>query len=286
MYCGVNQSLQIKLGESHATVALPWAAVAFKTDQTPTASQGTTNGISAVTIVASTTGLLKTLFLRNSDSITHSLTFIYNDNSVLREVIVVVLEVGDFVEYSSQAGIRVFTADGTYKAQYISGLNDNITGDLGVVPNRVVRVDGVTGRVIKAGVDVYVSDSGELFIGTMGVGDRALQLGEGKAARGYVNPLIVDTTITVDFATGNFFTCTLTGSHALGTPLNIQPGQAGCIFIINNNAGTALLTYAPEWDFVGGNAPALSTTANAVDRLDYVVRTSGSVLGTLSRGWA
>jgi hypothetical protein len=37
------------------------------------------------------------------------------------------------------------------------------------------------------------------------------------------------------------------------------------------------LSYSSIWDFIGGTAPTLTTTASAVDRIDYVVRSSSSI---------
>ncbi len=45
----------------------------------------------------------------------------------------------------------------------------------------------------------------------------------------------------------------------------------------DNGTGSRTLAYGSFWDFIGGTAPTLTTTANAVDRIDYVVRTTGSI---------
>jgi hypothetical protein len=37
------------------------------------------------------------------------------------------------------------------------------------------------------------------------------------------------------------------------------------------------LSYSSVFDFAGGTAPTLTTTASAVDRIDYVVRSSSSI---------
>jgi hypothetical protein len=37
------------------------------------------------------------------------------------------------------------------------------------------------------------------------------------------------------------------------------------------------LSYSSVFDFAGGEAPTLTTTASAVDRIDYVVRSSSSI---------
>ena len=44
-----------------------------------------------------------------------------------------------------------------------------------------------------------------------------------------------------------------------------------------DGTGSRTLAYGSYWDFAGGTAPTLTTTASAVDRIDYVVRTTGSI---------
>jgi hypothetical protein len=84
-------------------------------------------------------------------------------------------------------------------------------------------------------------------------------------------------TITPDFAANCNFTATISGgSRTLANPSNITAGQTGSIFIIQG-AGTGTISWGSYWDFAGGTAPTLTTTSGAVDRVDYVVRTSTSI---------
>ena len=88
-----------------------------------------------------------------------------------------------------------------------------------------------------------------------------------------------DTSKTLDFATSNNFALTLanTSSCTLANPSNLTAGQSGSIFIVQDSTGGRLLTYGSQWDFAGGVAPTLSTGASAVDRIDFVVRTTSSI---------
>ena len=83
-------------------------------------------------------------------------------------------------------------------------------------------------------------------------------------------------TITPDFAANCNFTLTISGSRTLANPTNITAGQTGSIFIIQGS-GSNTLSWGSYWDFTGGTAPTLSTASGAVDRVDYVVRTSTSI---------
>ena len=77
--------------------------------------------------------------------------------------------------------------------------------------------------------------------------------------------------VTIDLANTNVFNLTLGTNSNLNRPSNITVGQAGTIFVSQDGTGSRTLSYSSVWDFVGGTAPTLTTTASAVDRIDYVV---------------
>tara|TARA_R100001163_G_scaffold4563_2_gene5939 strand:- start:500 stop:2554 length:2055 start_codon:yes stop_codon:yes gene_type:complete len=91
-----------------------------------------------------------------------------------------------------------------------------------------------------------------------------------------------DTTEALDFENGtNNWALTLnnTASCELSNPANLANcvGQSGSIFVIQDGTGSRILTYANSWDFIAATPPTLSTAANAVDRIDYVVRSGTSI---------
>lgn len=104
-----------------------------------------------------------------------------------------------------------------------------------------------------------------------------------KAQRGAIVTLTDVATIPINFDDANNFQLTIGGNRALGNPTNQVGGQGGSIFITQDTTGSRALTYGSNWKFLGGVAPALSTAANAVDRLDYVVRSNGFIHATLSK---
>jgi hypothetical protein len=85
------------------------------------------------------------------------------------------------------------------------------------------------------------------------------------------------TTITPDFDAACNFAVTLGGNRTLANPTNIAAGQSGSIFISQDATGSRTLAFGSYWDFISGTAPTLTTTASAVDRIDYVVRSSTSI---------
>lgn len=97
------------------------------------------------------------------------------------------------------------------------------------------------------------------------------------AQRGAISTLTDGTTITPDFAVANNFTVTLGGNRTMANPTNLAAGQSGSIFIVQDGTGSRTLAWGSYWDFTTGTAPTLTTTAGAVDRVDYIVRTTGSI---------
>ena len=83
--------------------------------------------------------------------------------------------------------------------------------------------------------------------------------------------------ITPDFGANQNFTVTLGGGRTLENPSNMVVGQTGSIFVVQDATGSRTLSFGSYWDFAGGTAPTLTTTASAVDRIDYIVRTSTSI---------
>tara|TARA_B110000285_G_C15140269_1_gene630248 strand:- start:34 stop:1923 length:1890 start_codon:yes stop_codon:yes gene_type:complete len=83
--------------------------------------------------------------------------------------------------------------------------------------------------------------------------------------------------VSLSFNQGSNFTLTLGGNRTLSTPTNAAAGSGGSIFVVQDGTGGRTLAYATEWHFAGGTAPTLSTAAAAVDRIDYIVRTSTDI---------
>lgn len=102
-----------------------------------------------------------------------------------------------------------------------------------------------------------------------------------KGQRGEITALTDGATITPDFADSNNFSVTLGGNRTLANPSNLTAGQSGCIWITQDGTGSRTLSYGSYWDFTGGTAPTLTTTASAVDCLVYAVQSSTKITATL-----
>jgi hypothetical protein len=97
------------------------------------------------------------------------------------------------------------------------------------------------------------------------------------AQRAEITTLTDGANISVDFADSNNFTVTLGGLRTLDNPTNQVAGQSGSIFVVQDGTGSRTLAYGTDYEFPGGTPPTLSTAAGSVDRIDYIVRASGSI---------
>jgi len=159
----------------------------------------------------------------------------------------------------------------TYTSIVITG--GSITGitDLAVA-------DGGTGASTLTGI-IKGSGTSALTTATAGTDYAGIDTAQTftKGQRGEITTLTDGATVTPDMADSNNFTLTLGGNRTLANPSNLTAGQSGSIFIVQDATGSRTLAYGNQYDFIGGTAPTLSTAANAVDRIDYVVRTTGSI---------
>jgi hypothetical protein len=92
-----------------------------------------------------------------------------------------------------------------------------------------------------------------------------------------VGTLTDGATITPDFGAYQNFTVTLEGNRTLANPANTVTGQTGSIFIVQDATGGRTLSWGSYWKFPSATAPTLTTTASAVDRVDYIVESNTSI---------
>jgi hypothetical protein len=100
-----------------------------------------------------------------------------------------------------------------------------------------------------------------------------------KAAYADRTSLTDAVTVSIALTNSNNFHITLAGNRTLGNPTNgeINLGQTGSIFVVQDGTGSRTLAYGSSYEFPAGTVPTLSTSINAVDRLDYIVRTSTAI---------
>ena len=99
----------------------------------------------------------------------------------------------------------------------------------------------------------------------------------GKAVIGSTQIVASDTfkgatdSVLLDFNSFQNFILTLDGNITLANPTTENVGQSGIIVAIQDGSGSRSLTLASDYESVGGAGITLSTGANAVDILPYMV---------------
>ena len=83
--------------------------------------------------------------------------------------------------------------------------------------------------------------------------------------------------LVLNFANSNNFDVTLANTVNLDLPSNPTVGQSGTIVVRQDGTGSRLLTFNYQWHFAGGTDATLTTTASAVDRLDYYVLAANAI---------
>ena len=94
---------------------------------------------------------------------------------------------------------------------------------------------------------------------------------------GEITALTSAATITIDMADSNNFSVTLAHNATFANPSNDTAGQSGSIFITQDGTGSRTASWGTDWEFAGGTAPTLTTTASASDRIDYVIKSGTSI---------
>ena len=166
---------------------------------------------------------------------------------------------------ANSAGTGAFStatfADGTSSAPSISNTGDTNTG-------------------------LYFSGADEVSLTTGGTQrlsvDASGHLNHNGSASADISALTSATTITMDFDTAQNFSVTLSHNTTFANPTNINVGQSGSI-IITQSSGSNTASFGSYFKFAGGGtAPTLSTTASAVDRIDYFVVSASLIHAVVS----
>ena len=153
---------------------------------------------------------------------------------------------------------------GTVVSSTAAELNvlDGIPGTL--TATELGYVDGVT-----SAIQTQFGTKGDAFLGT------AQNWTAGQ--QGEITALVSAATITIDMADSNNFSVTLAHNATFANPSNDTAGQAGSIFITQDGTGSRTASFGTDWEFAGGTAPTLTTTASATDRIEYVIRSGTSI---------
>ena len=84
------------------------------------------------------------------------------------------------------------------------------------------------------------------------------------------------TAITIDMSTAQNHSVTLAHNTTFDIS-NGTAGQTGSILVTQDSSGSRTASFSSKFKFAGATAPTLSTTASAVDRIDYFIVSSSLI---------
>ena len=152
-----------------------------------------------------------------------------------------------------------------------SFIKDTGTGSLAISGSQI-NINSSDNSEFQKNAQVELYHNGTKKIETASGG---VSLTGGAAAN--VTALSDGSTITIDMATACHHSVTLGGNRTFAAPSNQVVGQAGSIFITQDGTGSRTASFNSAFKFVGGTAPTLTTTASAVDRIDYIILSSNVI---------
>ena len=162
--------------------------------------------------------------------------------------------------------------DGSASNAGSSLLYEDGTGD----PQNFFNTNAVFGGNVKIGGATIEEDSSQLKINGQVVSF-------GKSVIGSTLIVATDTfagatdSVLLDFNAHQNFILTLDGNITLANPTTENVGQSGIIVCIQDGSGSRSLTLGGDYESAGGAGITLSTGANAVDVLPYMVVASGRI---------
>ena len=208
------------------------------------------------------------------------------------------LSVGDDLRLISDGAILSFGADGditvTHAADTGLTTNGTFTGTsliatTSILPDANAGAD--IGTTSLGFGDVYIADDKKIQFGndqdatieydedgTDKLSIAGAQVVFGKSVLGSTQTANATGNTALDFATYQNFLLTATGNITLTNPSTETVGQSGFIVIKQDGTGSRTLSIGTQYVTVGDGAYTLSTAANAIDLIPYVVQADGVIL--------
>lgn len=128
---------------------------------------------------------------------------------------------------------------------------------------------------------LYFSGADEISLTTGGTQrlsvDSSGHLNHNGSASADISALTSASSVAVDFDTAQNFSLLLAHDVTISNPTNANVGQTGSIFITQSASSSHTVSFGSNWKFSGGTAPTATATNDAVDRLDYIVKSATEV---------
>ena len=174
-------------------------------------------------------------------------------------------------------------------------------GSAGVTVNSTMKIDTIAEKTSANGVSIdgvklkdsiVVVDTINESTSTAGVTIDSVLLKDGAVQNATITggtltdyvetdvAISYGTDLAIDLANGNTGSVTLTGNVSGGIDFTNVPTNGTSTFtlkITQDGTGSRTASWKANWKWKGGTAPTLTTTAAAVDRVDYIIASSGNI---------
>ena len=142
----------------------------------------------------------------------------------------------------------------------------------------VIQHNGSKSIINDAGTgDLEIQRGGTAVLSIVSGG---ISLAGGAAAN--ITTITPASAVTIDMASSTHHQITVNQNTTFNAPTNQAIGQTGSIFITQDGTGSRTASFNSAFKFVGGDAPTLSTSAGAVDRIDYIIKASNVIHCSIS----
>jgi len=164
----------------------------------------------------------------------------------------------------------------TSSGQVLYNYNDTIVSSNGISFSTGANTLYVNGMNVSSTliVDGNVGITGNLNIGVTSSGIKLSVFGSSNSG---ITTVTDNTSIVLDMTSNNNFAITLGGSNTFINPTTMNPGQSGVIWITQDTNGSRAPSWGSYWKFPSNTAPTLTSAANSVDAVVYIVRNSTSI---------
>lgn len=283
-----TKSIEVAMSGSAATTNPDFTA-AWADDTgsafTEGASDGALNGTNAVTLVAapasSTRRVIKSITIENKDTAAVTITVSYNNNSTLRTIAKVTLNVGDTWTTNG-----TFDTNGSLKQTLGSvNLSSGVTGTLPVANGGtgvttltgIVKASGTAAFAAAAAGTDYVAPGGAL--GTPSSGALTNCTADGTNAVGYRNipQSGSDKTTSYSLATTDVGKFVGVGASGSITIPNSTFAAGDVVSIFNNTTGNVTITCSITTAYIAGTDADKATMTLATRGVATVLFLSGTV---------
>ena len=114
------------------------------------------------------------------------------------------------------------------------------------------------------------------FAATVSYGDAAM-IKVSSAVKSFITTLTDAASVVSDADTGNIFLVTLGGNRTLAAPSNMDTGQSGHYYLIQDATGNRTISFNSVFKFAGGKVPTATSTSGSTDILFYTARSATTI---------